>query len=149
MSLPTEVDFVLIKRGDGATPTEVFTLICGLQDATINRVVNSDDRFVRDCAKPGEVPYRKTRATGKQLDVTGTGLSNAATMEDFEDALGQVENYKLELYAEDGTDAGELLGTIAGAFRMTAANLSVPREGQASGEITLASHGAWTYTAAA
>lgn len=149
MSLPTEIDFILVKMGDGATPTEAFATLCGLQDATVNRVVQSTDRFVRDCAKPGEVPFRKKRANGKQIDVTGTGLTNADNIEDIEDALGQIKNFKLECYENDGTDAGNLLGTFAGAFMMTAANLNVPRDGDGASEVTLESHGAWTYTAAA
>lgn len=148
MSLPTEVDFALVKMGDGAGP-EVFTTICGLTDVTIGKTVSTTDRFVRDCAKPGETPSRKTRANGKQLDITGSGLSNADTIASLEAALGKVKNYKVECYADDGTDAGELLGTYTAAFRMTANNLTVPRDGDATGEITLASHGVWTYEAAA
>lgn len=150
MAVPTEIDWVLVKKGDGNVDPgpEVFALICGIQDVNINRQVNSEDRFVRDCAKPGEVPIRKVRANGKQLDISGSGLTNADTVETFEDALGVVGNYQIEAYQADGTDTGELLGTFAGAFMMTAANMTVPREGGTSGDITLANHGAWTYTPA-
>ena len=147
MSLPTEADFALIKIGDGESP-EVFTTACGIQDVTINRVANTSDRFVRDCTKPGEVPNRKVKTTGKQLDITGSGLTDQAHVDTFDDALGKVKNYKVELYADNGTDAGDLLGTVAGAFVMTAANMNIPREADASAEITLASHGAWTWTVA-
>lgn len=148
MSLPTEADFAIIKIGNGATPTEAFAIACGIQDVNVNQVANTQDRFVRDCAKPGEVPNRKVKVTGKQLDVTGSGLIDKAHIDTFTDALGTTGNYKVELYADDGTDAGDLLGTVAGAFMLTAANLSIPREGTGSAEITLASHGAWTWTAA-
>jgi hypothetical protein len=148
MSLPTEIDFALIKIGDGASP-EVFSVICGLTDVTHSETVGTSDRFVRDCAKPGEVPSRKTRATGKQLDVSGSGLTNVDMIPDLQDALGKVLTYRVEFYADDGTDAGDLLGTTTGAFRMTANNLNIPREGDATGEISLASHGDWTYAAAA
>lgn len=147
MSLPNEVDFVLIKIGDGGGP-ETFTLICGLTDATINEQAQSSDRYVRDCTKPGEVPFRKTKVGGKSLDVTGSGMSNADQYPTLRDALGKVGNYQLELRSDDGTDAGNLLGTVSGAFRLTANNLNVPREGAASAQINLASHGEWDYTAA-
>lgn len=147
MSLPTEVDFALIKHGDGAAP-EVFTLICGLTDATLNEQAQTSDRGVRDCTKPGEVPFRRTKVTMKSLDVTGSGLSNVDQYPLLRDSLGKVENYKIELYADDGTDAGNLLGTVSGAFRLTANNLSVPREGAASAQINLASDGEWDYDAA-
>lgn len=147
MALPTEVDFALIKKGDGAA-TEVFTLVCGLTDVQINQRANSADRYVRDCAKPGEVPIRKTRVTGKQLDVTGSGLTDIDNIATLTAALGKTGNYKVELYRDDGTDAGDLLGTLAAAFRLTATDLNMPRDGDATGNITLASDGAWTYTPA-
>lgn len=148
MSFPTEIDWCLIKMGDGATPSETFTLLCGIQDATVNVTANTQDRFVRDCAKPGSIPKRKVKTTGMQMDVTGAGLSNVDTIDEFLAALGKHKNYKIEAYADDGTDAGDLLGTFAGNYVMTAANLNAPRESPASGEITLASDGDWTWTAA-
>lgn len=148
MSVPNEADFAIIKIGDGAT-TEVFTIACGLQDVNINQVANTSDRFVRDCAKPGEVPNRKVKTTGKQLDVTGSGLIDKAQVAIFIAALGLSKNYKVELYKDDGTDNGTLLGTYAAPFVMTASNMSIPREGNGSAEVTLASNGAWTWTAAA
>lgn len=148
MSLPTEFDFALIKMGDGATPTELFTTICGMQDVTLNETVNTNDRFVRDCAKPGEVPQRRVQPSGKQTDLTGTGLTNADNIASIRAALGVSKSYRVEVYKRDGTDAGDLLGTFAGKFVMTAANLNMSLETPGSAEITLASDGALTYTAA-
>ncbi len=148
MSLPTEADFAIIKIGDGATPTEAFAIACGIQDVSINQSVGTQDRFSRDCAKPGEIPNRKVKATGKSLDVTGSGLIDKAQIAIYNSALGVAKNYKIEVYADDGTDTGTLLGTIAGSFMMTASNMSIPREGTASAEVTLANNGAWTWTAA-
>lgn len=147
MSEPTEVDFALIKMGDGQS-TEVFTVLCGLRDVTINRGVQSTDRYTYDCAKPNAPGLRKQRVTGKQLDVSGSGLTNADQIEDFETALGKLKNYRVELYADDGTDTGDLIGTYAYASHMTAANMNLTREGQASADVTLPSHGGWTYTPA-
>ena len=147
MSLPVEFDFALVKMGNGASP-EVFTTVCGLQDATVNRTVNTQDRFVRDCGKPGEVPERKVKATGRQTDITGTGLTNAAEVDRVEDALGLIKNYRVEVYSDNGTDTGDLLGTWAGPFMLTSSNNSIPREGNAAFELTLVSDGAVTWTVA-
>lgn len=149
MSVPTEFDFALIKIGDGATPTEVFTISCGKTDVTANFVANSSDRFVRDCAKPGEVPFRKTKVSGKQLDVTATGLTDATAFGIEVDLVGTRANVTVEYYTDDGTDAGDLIGTVACNMLISALNIGTPRDGDASAEITLASHGAWTWTAAA
>lgn len=147
MSLPTEIDFAIIKMGDGAG-TEVFSIICGLTDVTINQSAQTSDRYVRDCAKPGETPIRKIKTGGKMLEVSGSGVSNAEQIDDLLTALGKYKNYKIECYTDDGTDAGDLLGTFAGAFVLTASNLSVPREGASQAQVTLANHGPWTWTAA-
>jgi hypothetical protein len=147
MTLPVEADFAVIKVGDGATP-EVFTTACGIQNVTINTVANATDRFVRDCAKPGEIPYRKSKTTGKQQDITGNGLTDKASIDTFLAALGVTKNYKIELYADNDTDAGLLLGTFAGAYKMNAANLNIQRDGDSTAEITLASQGAWAWDAA-
>ena len=148
MSLPVEADFAIIKIGDGATPTEAFAIACGIQDVTINQAVGTQDRYVRDCAKPGEIPNRKVKATGKSLDITGSGLIDKAQIAIYNSALGVTKNYKIELYADNGTDAGTLLGTISGSFMMTSSNQSIPREGTASAEITLVSNGACPWAAA-
>jgi hypothetical protein len=148
MSEPTEIDFAIVKMGDGGG-TEAFTTICGLSNVVINRGAQSSDRYVRDCAKPGAVPVRKQRITGKSIEVTGSGLTNADEIERMEDALGTLKNYHVELYKDDGTDAGDLLGTYAFASHMTTANMNLTREGDAQADITLPSHGTWTYTPAA
>lgn len=147
MSLPTEFDFALIKIGDGGG-TEVFTAVCGVQDGTINETVNTADRFVRDCATPGAIPNRRVKVTGKQVDITGTGFTNATEVATVRAALGVSGNYEVEVYKDDGTNTGELLGTFDGPFVMTAANWNIPRDGDASFEFTLASDGAFGYTAA-
>lgn len=147
MSEPTEIDFAIVKMGDGGG-TEVFTTICGITNVVINRSAAASDRYVRDCAKPGAIPTRKQRVTGKSMEVTGSGLTNAVEIPRMEAALGVLKNYHVELYADDGTDAGDLLGTYLFASHLTTANMNLTREGDAQADITLPSHGAWTYTPA-
>lgn len=147
MSEPTEIAFALIKMGSaGASPT--FEVLCGLQNVTINRGASSSDRTSYDCEKPNAPGVRKQRITGKSLDISGSGLTNADQIEDFEAALGVLRPYKVELYADDGTDGGDLIGTYAYSSHMTAANMNLTREGQATADVTLPSHGTWTYTPA-
>lgn len=147
MALPTEFDFGVLQIGDGESP-EVFTLLCGMENGQINFTANTADRFPRDCAKPGEIPYRKVKATGKQLDVNFDGLTNKANVATVLAVLGVVNNYKALLYADDATDTGTLLGTLAFAAMLTSNNVNVPRDAGATNELTLVSHGAWTWTAA-
>ena len=145
MSLPVEPDFAIIKKGDGGG-TEVFAILCGQQDIQINGVANLSDRFVRDCAQPNVAPIRKTKLTGKQYDVTASGLIDKAQLVILHAALGKVNNYKIELYTDDGTTGGLLYGTYSGAFRLASVNVNLQREGDALVEITLPNHGDVTLT---
>lgn len=147
MSVPTEFDFAQIKIGDGGDP-ESFTVICDVVDVNINTTAQTNDRFRRDCTKPGEVPTRIVKVTGKQLDISGTGIHDTAQIATLQAAVGESKNYEIVGYEDDGTDAGAEIGTYAGAFVMTADNLAVVRDGDGGLQIDLANNGAWTYTAA-
>jgi len=145
MAEPTEVDFFIVKLGDGAEP-EVFTILCGIEDVTVNESVESNNRFVPDCAKPGATPFRKVRVTGQMLEVQGSGLTNVAEAARFRGALGKSKNYLIEGYRRDGTDAGELLITYEGAFVLTTKNMNVARNGDSTGDMTLLNDGPYTET---
>lgn len=146
MSYPNEADFIIVKVGDGATP-EVFTTICGIENATINQTVNTSDRFRRDCAKPGQVPTRKVKVTGKQWDATGSGVVNVDEFDTFNSALGIRKNYQFDFGKRDGTDAGEIIGTYQGPAVMTAANINMG-DSEGTNEITLAGEDEIVWTAA-
>lgn len=136
MSYPNEIDAVIVKLGDGASP-EVFTTICGIENATLNETVQTNDRFRRDCAKPGQIPTRKVRVTGKQWDITGSGVANADEIVRLKSALGIRRNYQLVAIKYDGTDNGDEIGTFSGPGVMTARNINLqPNEGTM--EITIA-----------
>lgn len=148
MSVPVEYDFALIKYSDmEAVPT--FTALCGVQDVTVNQVVETQSRRVRDCATPNKPGTQKLKVLGTSWTATATGLTNA-TIESVvrTDLLGKKVNYRIEYYADDGTDAGDLLGTDAGLAIMTAKNKNVNTESDSSQEFTFEGEGDLTYTAA-
>jgi hypothetical protein len=148
MSLPTEADFAVIKVGNGATPTEVFAAVCGIENVSANKVANANDRYRRDCTKLGQPAIRKNRVIGKSLTVTGSGAMNIANFEQFDELLGVPNNYQIEFRQADGTDGGVLLGTYGGSYVMVADNVSTDINGESSGELTLNNEGPWTWTPA-
>lgn len=145
MSYPVESDFVIVKMGDGATP-EVFTIMCGIENISLNQNVQSNDVYRRDCAKPGVLPTRRNRPTGTSWDVTGSGVLNISEITRFKAALGTRKNYRIEFGKRDGTDTGTLLGTYAGPAMLLSFNHNVGDEGTA--EVTLAGEDEITWTAA-
>lgn len=148
MSVPNEADRALIKMGDGATPTEAFVTICGIENVQVNETANTSDRFRRDCAKPGKPAVRRVKTTGTQVDISGSGGVDKAQIATTRAALGISKNYKVELYKDDGTDAGVLYGTYAGPFVLTSSGINLDANGDSNGEFNLASDGAVTWTPA-
>lgn len=141
MALPVEADFAVVKIGDGAEP-EVFTILCGLDQVSINRTANTNDRFRKDCQKPGSVPFRRSRTTGKQMDITANGALNIPDLDTYNSNLGVSKNYLIELGQYDDTDEGTIIHEITGPFNLTEASSSVGDEGTA--QVSLASDGVWT-----
>ncbi len=136
MSYPNEIDAVVVKRGNGATP-EVFTTICGMETVNLNQTVQSNDRFRRDCAKPGKIPTRTVRVTGRQWDFTGSGIANVDEIDGFIASLGVRQNYQLVAIKYDGTDAGEELGTFSGPGDLTSNSWSLDAN-EGGSEMTIA-----------
>lgn len=141
MSYPVEPDYVVVQLGNGAAP-EIFTTVCGIETSGLNKTVQSNDRYRRDCAKPAAVPTRKVIVTGRAWDVTGSGVVNMDEFDRLDAALGVRRTYRL-LYgryddqeAADTERTGTVYGYYTGPAVMTANNINVGGEGSA--EITLA-----------
>lgn len=148
MSYPTIADFAVVKFGDGASP-EVFTIFCGMQDATLNEVANTTDRVVFDCAKPGKQGARYVRVQNTQFTITGSGPGDVMQIAKVRALLGRHVNYQVDFIKDDGTDAGDLLGTYAFQGVLTSRNTGLPRGGEASAEITIEGELDLTWTPAA
>ncbi len=54
---------LLIKIGDGATPTEVFANLCGIKTRSFNMSANEVDTTIPDCVNPGNA-VEKTAEPG-------------------------------------------------------------------------------------
>lgn len=146
MSLPNSADFALIKLQTASGPPAVFTLLCGIEGVTINRTTQTSETYRRDCATPNRPGQRKMRVTGSSWSISGSGSDNIDLEDEMADAFGVRQIYNVELFKDDGTDAGELMGTYAGSAMMTTRNQSYSQENAGTVEITLEGEGllAWT-----
>lgn len=148
MALPDllEDGYVTIALGNGATPTEVFTAVCGLTTRSIAEQVNTADRFVRDCADPTDVPIRRVQITGKQWSLTGSGLLARESLEAVRGAIGVRKNWRF-IIAEPATD--EVYGgTYQGSAVLTSLTIGATEGEFVNIELAIASDGEWTFTAA-
>ena len=149
MSEPNSADFALIKIQTADGPPAVLTLVCGIEGVTVNRTAQTNETYRRDCTKPNRPGTRKLRVTGSSWSISGTGSGNIDLEEEMTDAFGVRKTYAIELYRDDGTDGGDLMGTYGGTALMTTRNQTYSREGAGTAEIALEGEGALTWTAAA
>ena len=149
MSEPNSADFALIKIQTADGPPAVLTLVCGIEGVTVNRTAQTNETYRRDCTKPNRPGTRKLRVTGSSWSISGTGSDNIDLEEEMTDAFGVRKTYAIELYRDDGTDGGDLMGTYGGTAPMTTRNQTYSQEGAGTAEITLEGEGALTWTAAA
>lgn len=148
MSEPNSADFALIKIQTAAGPPAVLTLLCGLEGVTINRTAQTSETYRRDCAKPNRPGTRKLRVTGSSWSISANGSDNIDIETTMNDAFGVRKDYAVELYRDDGTDGGELMGTYAGSGIITARNQSYSQDNAGTSEVTLEGEGALVWTVA-
>ena len=148
MSLPKSADFALIEIQSEAGPPAVFKKLCGIEGVTISRTTQTNETYRRDCATPNRPGQRKIRVTGSSWSITGSGSDNTDIESTYADAFGVRKQYKIELFEDDGTDTGKLMGTYNGTAMMTARSQGYT-DTPGTTEITLEGEGALTWTPAA
>lgn len=148
MSLPNSADLALVKVQTAPGPPAVFTLLCGIDSASIARAVQQSETYRRDCAKPNRPGQRKLRVTGTSWSITASGADNVDIEDVYSDCFGVRKVYHFELYKDDDTDAGELLGTYAGTAIMTTRNQGYTQDASGTTEVTLEGEGLLVWTEA-
>ncbi|RMF11094.1 MAG: phage major tail protein, TP901-1 family [Alphaproteobacteria bacterium] len=130
---------LLLKRGDGGTPTENFTTVGGLRAKTIS--LNKEQVDVTDADSSGR--WRELLAGGgvRTCEVSGEGVFKDTASEEtvradhFGDATG---NYQILIPD---------FGTFTGPFEVSALEYAGEHTGEVTWSVTLMSAGAITFAA--
>lgn len=136
--------YFVLAKGNGATPTEVFTALCGFKTRTFRGQVNTNDVFTRDCDDPENVPIRRIIATGKQWTITGEGELNRSNIDDVQSGLNVIDNWRF-LWTEPEDDE-VFQGYWQGAFMLVNFEITGGDENFATVSITLESDSEVTFT---
>ena len=134
---------LLIKIGDGATPTEAFTVLCGLTSKTMTINNNEIDVTTADCADPGGALWTEVMAGAKRVSVSGNGFFKDETAEATLNTLALDDDpiANFQVIVPD-------FGTFQGAFFLSSVEYGGEQEGGVTYSLALASTGAVTFTAA-
>lgn len=136
--------YITLFQGDGATPTELFTPICGINTRTMTEQVQTSDVFTRDCADPEDVPVRNVIATGRQWDLSGAGQMDRNSYENLKNKVGKTGNWRFEI----GEPAADKVfgGYWEGPGMLTQLQITGADGDFVSIDVTIASDGEWDWT---
>lgn len=134
--------YIVLAIGDGASP-EVFTAVCGLQTRSFTEQVNSADSFIRDCTDPEAVPNRRLNLTGRQWNISASGLLARESQLLIQSSMAVRKNYRF-IQNEPANDL------IFGGFHQGPAILTSLERGASEGEfvnvsLTIQSDGLWQF----
>jgi predicted secreted protein len=136
--------YFILSMGDGQTPTETFTALCGITTRTFTAQTNTNDKFTRDCADPEDIPIRRLIPTGRQWSLTGEGELNRAQLDNLIAAEGQTKNYRF--YYTEPTGDEVYRGYFEGAYMMTNLQITGPDDDFAGISLQFESDGEVTWT---
>lgn len=134
---------MLIKIGDGVTPTEGFTTLCGLRSKTLTINNAEVDVTSADCDAPGGPLWTEVMEGVKRVTVSGNGYfkdeANEATLTTLAMADTPIGNF--QIIVPD-------FGTFEGAFLVSSVEYGGEQEDGVTYSLSLASSGEVTFTAA-
>lgn len=133
-------DSLLIKVGDGATPTEGFTTIAGLRTKTLT--INAEQVDITNADTTSKMRQLLAGAGIVSLSVSGDGVfTDAATDTTLKtEMLAQtIKNYQVVVPG---------FGTFEGAFQLTQLEYAGEYNGEATWSLALESAGDVTFAAA-
>ena len=133
---------VLVENPD--TPG-AFIPLCGMTTRNLTRQVQTRDRFLRDCDDPEDIPVRRLIVTGKQWDLSASGLYNRAQAALLSGLFGIKATYRF-LIGEPADDA-VYTSYFQGDAVMTQHQITGGDEDDVTAELTWASDGEWVETA--
>lgn len=138
--------YLNILLGNSASPTEVFSPVCGARTKALTHAVETFEDYTRDCAVPDDIPSRNVGASGERWDLSFSGVLNRTQLADLRAVVGIVKNYRFEL----GQPAGDVVvgagGYYAGAGMLTSFTITGDDGANATIEGTILSDGDWAWT---
>lgn len=115
--------FLAIMMGDGATPTEVFAPMCGLNDKSFQQTRATSDTTDWDCADPDLPPVIVRDLGASDWTISGSGLLHRPLLADVQAAFdsGSPTNFRWA-YNDDVIDGYYAGPGIITDFTQTGAN---------------------------
>lgn len=132
---------LLVKIGDGATPTEAFSNLCGLNSKSITINNSMIDVTTPDCTTPEGALWTQSLNGVKNLSISGDGF--------FEDSAAELRMNTVAMQADPKCNFKLIVpafGTYEGSFYISSLEFGGETEGGVKYSISLQSTGTITFT---
>lgn len=137
---------LLIKVGDGATPTEVFETYCSINaERGVTFTAGTNDQEVIDCADLEAIAWVLREKTNLSASITGSGTVNTPDVGDFFDWLVSPDSKNCKVIIDVPSADGGVI--FSGKFHMTEFSVTGNRGEKMQASISLASDGVITKAA--
>lgn len=133
---------LLVKIGDGATPTELFNNLCGLNSKSMTINNSLIDVTTPDCTTPEGALWTESLNGVKNVTFSGDGF--------FEDSTTELRMNTVAMQADPKCNfkvTVPAFGTYSGSFYITSLEWGGETEGGVKYSISLQSNSAVTFTA--
>jgi predicted secreted protein len=131
---------LLLKVGDGGSPTENFATYCSVNAARgITFTAAANEINIPDCADPEKIAWLAREKSSLSVGVTGAGMLNTPDLGAFYDWLTSEDSRNVQMVVDvPGADGGV---TFSGAFHLTEFAVTGDVGNRIQVSITLASDG--------
>lgn len=133
---------MLIKLGDGATPTEAFAAPCGLTSKSITFSKNLNEVDIPDCDDPDAAAWLGRDVQNLSASISGDGVLAAGSIETWWDAFKNTDSINVEVSIEFST--GTMLWE--GAMHLESFEPNAENGGRVQASIGMQSDGEMTGT---
>lgn len=133
---------LLVKIGDGITPTEGFANLCGLNSKSMTINNSLIDVTTPDCTTPEGALWTESLNGVKNVTFSGDGF--------FEDSVTELRMNTIAMQADPKCNfkiAVPAFGTYSGSFYISSLEFGGETEGGVKYSISLQSNGPVTFTA--
>src|SRR4051812_21297671 len=146
MAKPTTINAskMLIKLGDGATPTEVFAAACGMTTKGINFTKDTNEVNVPDCDDPDAPAWKERAVIAMSAEISENGILDMGSLDMWQGLLESGVSGNVQVWLDvPVTDHG---GHWDGKFLLTAFNVTAEQGNKVQAAITMQSDGPVIWT---
>ena len=134
---------MIVKLGDGATPTEVFTAPCGMTTKGLNITKNTNEVNVPDCDDPDAPVWVERGVVSMSAEISESGILAMESLEDWLTFLDSTISRNVQVWLD--VPASEHGGHWNGKFLLTGFNVTAEQGNKVQAAVTMQSDGpvAW------